>query len=73
MTPELFETTEPTSAGTVQDSACGAPRVLTADRRQLQWRTCDLESTRPAASPRRHAATPPTALQQEGREVPVAG
>ena len=25
----------------------GAPRLVTADRRQLAWRTCDLESLLP--------------------------
>jgi transposase len=30
------------------DMPIGTPRVLTADRRQLQWRTCDIESTLPA-------------------------
>jgi len=29
------------------------PRVLTADRRQLQWRTCDLEATLPPEHPAR--------------------
>jgi transposase len=33
----------PVEATTRQDP----PRVLTADRRQLQWRTCDLEATLP--------------------------
>jgi len=37
-----------TSAEPETNRSSGAPRVLTANRRQLQWRTCDLESTLPA-------------------------
>jgi transposase len=39
--------TKPQSEPNERD-AVGKPRVLTADRRQLAWRTCDLEATLPA-------------------------
>ncbi len=46
MAPTLFE--DCGSSAPSEPEPAGAPRVLTADRKQLQWRTCDLESTLPA-------------------------